>query len=388
MPIRQSPPASGPRRRRALAPALAVFALATLAALPVRAAEVERPFDRSFDAAAIHEIRVENLAGQMTVVAGTGSKIRISGTVYADRSDGATAPELADSLRIDFDATGDLLVVGAEYPTSEHRRYYYPRSAGQGVEIPEFLAWFGGSGTTTRYRGVSVRVVGSPSSGAATLYADFRIEVPPGVAVEAKNSIGLLRSDGVHGDQKLDTSAGTVEAANGSGKLVADTGSGDVHVRNHQGDVSADTGSGDVHMENVTGEKLVADTGSGDVELVACRGSIDADTGSGDVTGRDVVVGQRFRADTGSGDVRFTGDFGAVRNLYVDTGSGDVALTMSAVPSVRLKVSTGSGDIDLDVTDARVHSLRHGDLVADLGAAEGDGTIDTGSGDVRLRSNR
>jgi len=63
-----------------------------------------------------------------------------------------------------------------------------------------------------------------------------------------------------------------------------------------------------------------------------------------------------------------------------------VLLTMTAVPSVRLRVSTGSGDIDLDVADVRIRSLRHGDLVADIGKGEGDGTIDTGSGDVRLRS--
>jgi len=58
-------------------------------------------------------------------------------------------------------------------------------------------------------------------------------------------------------------------------------------------------------------------------------------------------------------------------------------LDLTAVPSVRLRISTGSGDVEVDIPDMHVRRFK-GDFVADVGRAEGDGTIDTGSGDVRL----
>jgi hypothetical protein len=50
---------------------------------------------------------------------------------------------------------------------------------------------------------------------------------------------------------------------------------------------------------------------------------------------------------------------------------------------MRLTVSTGSGDIDVDLPDMRIKKLK-GDFVADVGTAEGNGVIDTGSGNVRV----
>jgi hypothetical protein len=61
-----------------------------------------------------------------------------------------------------------------------------------------------------------------------------------------------------------------------------------------------------------------------------------------------------------------------------------VILDVAKIPSVHLRISTGSGDVDFDLPDSRVRSSR-GDYVADIGAAEGNGVIDTGSGDVTVR---
>jgi hypothetical protein len=60
-------------------------------------------------------------------------------------------------------------------------------------------------------------------------------------------------------------------------------------------------------------------------------------------------------------------------------------LALTAAPSLRLAVSTGSGDIEVDVPDMHVRRTK-GEFLADLGHAEGNGRIDTGSGDVRVTS--
>jgi Toastrack DUF4097 len=375
-----------PARRRSAGRLTVLLALAGgLAALPLFAAPYERPVEHALGSD-IRTVEIENLAGEATVERAAEGKV--AATVFAEDSAGKSGRQLAEAMDVEFEQHGDRLIVRAIYPMGSGRRIHYPRLHDDvDLEPNWLLSWLDIGGSGMRYQGRSVRVMAHSSSGVPTIWADFRIALPPGVDLKLKNLVGKIHSSDVEGRQSFDSSSGDVMVEGGKGEIVADTGSGDVDVSDFEGDVSADTGSGDVTMTKVRGERLLADTGSGDVRYVSCTGSLDADTGSGNVTGSDLVAGRSVRADTGSGDVRLSGDFSAVRKLLVDTGSGDVSLAFSAVPSVRLKVSTGSGDIDIDVDTARIRRS-HDDVIAELGDAEGDGLIDTGSGDVVLRQSR
>jgi len=361
----------------------ALLAALLLAASPALAAGAQRTVEKSF-ASPPASFEVDNLAGRMELVRATGSALRVVATVHSEASAGKSAEELGQMLDVRFDESGGVLKVAAEYPTSEWTRFHYPNpksdSSGWG--------WLGDSRSTLEYRGKRVSVVGGSSSSTPTLWVDFRIEVPSGLRVKARNAVGFVTSTGLEGPQKLDTNSGDIEVHDGAGSLDLDTGSGDIRVADHEGDVRGDTGSGDVHLERVQAGEIFADTGSGDVDLVQVSGALDLDTGSGDVVGRELSVGQRLRANTGSGNVKLAGDFSSVRDLDVDTGSGDVLLTVTGgSPSVRLTIDTGSGDVEIDLDDARVRKWK-GEVVAEIGSAEGQGVIDTGSGDVTLRRGR
>ncbi len=352
-------------------------------AAPVFAAEAERHVERTFAAQSGLVVELENLAGNVELAATPGTEIRVTGTVHAEGPSQPAADLLAGQLQVTFEEKGGKVVVKGVYPLDEYRKYHYPRHGSTGND-PWFLSWIGASGSSFKYAGREVRVVGSPGGGAATLYADFRLELPAGVGATVKNGVGLISSDGITGKQILDISSGGVRAERGSGELLVDTGSGDVEVRDHHGDVSADTGSGDVLLERVMAQKVDLDTGSGDVRLVDVAGSISADTGSGDVTGENLAVGASLVADTGSGDVKLAGDLSAIEKLSIDTGSGNVTLEASRPFDAKLDISTGSGDIDIDVAGLTVH-LDHDDFHGKLGSGKGIATIETGSGDVVLR---
>jgi DUF4097 and DUF4098 domain-containing protein YvlB len=356
-----------------------------LAAAPAAFAAETRAVERSFPAGTVRTLELENLAGRVTLVASTGA-LRVSGQISAEASAGKSAAALADSLQVEFVPTGDRLVVRANYPLGDHRRYHYPGSSDGRHDSGGswLLGWLGDFGSNVRYQNREVRVVASPAGNAATLWADFRLELPPGVAVKVRNSVGTIESTAVGGDQVLDAASGDIAATGGRGKLLADTGSGDVAVRDHDGDVTVDTGSGDVTLEQVDGAQIAADTGSGNVSLLDCRGALLVDTGSGDIRGRGLTLAARLHADTGSGDVRLAGDFSAVTDLKIDTGSGDVVLDVRGAPSVHLRVSTGSGDIEVDLPDMRVRQVK-GDFIADVAGARGQAQIDTGSGNVRIQ---
>ena len=343
-----------------------------------------RSVDRSFEAGTIRSVELQNLAGRVTIVASTGA-LRVGGQVSAEASAGESAAALADSLQVELVPEGDRLVVRAHFPLDRHTRYHYPgHGSGEGGDPSWLAGWIGAGGSSVRYQGRQVRVSGASSSSAATLWADFRLEIPAGVSVTVKNAVGSIDSTGVGGDQNLDSASGDISSIGARGALVADTGSGEVTVRDHSGDVAADTGSGDVLLEQVTGSRIAADTGSGNVSLLDCRGTLEADTGSGDIRGRGLVLGERLHADTGSGDVRLAGDFSAVTEMKIDTGSGDVVLDVRGAPSVHLRISTGSGDIEVDLPELRVRQVK-GDFVADVGDARGTAVIDTGSGNVRVK---
>ncbi len=368
--------------------------LALAALSPALAADAQRQVDRTWAArpnlSGLPHLVVElqNLAGNVTLAAAGGSEVRVSGTVHASAASAAEAERIAGLLNVTYEEVGDRWVVKAVYPLDESRKYCYPRR-GEAEELPWFLAWLDIGGSSFKYDGREVRVVSQPAVGALTLYADFRIELPAGVAVKVKDGIGVVDSTGVHGNQSLDIATGEIIVQGGEGTLSADTGSGDVQVHQQKGDVTVDTGSGDVRLEEVAAGKIDVDTGSGDIRLQGVAAAVTADTGSGDIVGRALTLGSTVAADTGSGDVYLSGDFSAVAKLDIDTGSGDVTLETnpaSAVPQVRMAIGTGSGDIALDLPATRVTRSGHSDLKAEIGAATGVATISTGSGDVTLRA--
>jgi len=362
--------------------------LALTALCPAFAADAQRQVDRTLATRPNLVVELQNLAGNITLAAASGSEVRVSGTVHAAASSAGEAERIAGLLKMTYEQVGERWIVKAVYPLDESRKYCYPRRAEE-EPLPWYLAWLDIGNSSFKYDNREVRVVSQPGGGALTLYADFRIELPPGVGVQVKDGIGAVDSTGVLGAQKLDLATGEITVRAGEGSLSADTGSGDVRISGQKGDVQVDTGSGDVRLEQVVAQKVDVDTGSGDIHLEEVSGAFFGDTGSGDIIGRALKLGATVVADTGSGDVSLSGDFTAVVKLSIDTGSGDVTLEASpasAAPQVRMAIDTGSGEIALDLPSTRVTRSGHSDLRAEIGAATGVASISTGSGDVTLRA--
>ncbi len=378
------------QRTRIVVLAVALMFLATVAT--AQTATPQKTISEQFAASAGLIVELENLAGTVTVTGG-GDQVSVSADIHADSA------ALAEQLTIDFQQQGDRLIVKAVYPVDKHDTYYYPSSSSESG----LASFFGGSRTSTRYQGRKVTVTSKSKSGAVTLYADFRIQLPAGVGAAVDNAVGNIRASGVDGPFSADTGSGSITAADGAGRFSADTGSGDVAVSDHRGDVSVDTGSGDVmlarvtgsvetdtgsgdvEMEDVEGETIEADTGSGEVRLSRVRGEISADTGSGGVEGRDVVATGRLNADTGSGGISFQGDFSEVDSISLDAGSGGVTLE-GALPPLDLEISTGSRGIDVDLPGLEIIEQDKDEEYLEARYLGGGVrvSIDTGSGRVRI----
>jgi Putative adhesin len=302
---------------------------------------------------------VENLAGTMTVLPGTGSQAEVTATLYAE------SPALLEAMRFeparDDEGRPSLRV---RYPASE-RHFRYSGSGGR---------------SETRYDGRRVKV--SRDSG-VVVYADLEVRLPPDVAgAWVRNAVGPLSASGVSGEITLDTGSGAITLSDVSGTIVADTGSGNVEASNARGRFTCDTGSGNCAVTGFRGELLSLDTGSGSLDISEVETiRLKADTGSGRVR---VSRGQAEQvvADTGSGSVDLDLGGSGLRRVKADTGSGDVRLRLPEDAAFEVRVNTGGGELESRFADAQ--PIVEDDEVVGYrrGAARIKIDVDTGSGDV------
>ena len=347
--------------QRTLVALLAGAAAATLA--QPAAAQTER-FELSGERVAIY-----NLAGQVTVVPGSGSAVVVE--VTRGGQDGA-------QLRIEQGPIEGYQTLRVIYPDNEISYRDMHRGSRTDLRVREDGTFGGGR---DRHRGSRVRIGGE--GGGLEAHADLTIRVPAGQTLSLYQAVGEVSASGVNGNLRLDTHSAPVTATDISGELVVDVGSGRVEVSGVEGDANLDTGSGSVKVSDVRGDYLRVDTGSGEVTATNISVlSLEIDTGSGGVevtraTARDVGI------DTGSGSVELelTAE---TRDISIDTGSGSVTVTLPASYGATVDIETGSGGIDLDFP-VRVRRFERDHVYGTIGDGSGSLKIDTGSGSIRIR---
>jgi len=294
-----------------------------------------------------------------------GSDITLSnliGTVRVEAASGAIATaevtrQGADGAKLTVRQSGGKLSV--VFPGKD---FVYPALGGNyesSIRVQDDGSfsgdWADNGGRTVK---ISARGTG------LTAWADIRLLIPAGARVSIKLGVGKVSLANVDGTIEVNTANGDVEGKATTGALSIDTGSGDVTLTGHKGGLTVDTGSGDISLAGVTTDLLSLDTGSGDVL----------------VTGAAVRV---IRVDTGSGDVRIelTGD---IDELSVDTGSGDVEVSAPKSLGAAVSLETSSGDITTDFPIQVTRKSGDG-LTGTIGDGKGRMSIETASGDVRLR---
>jgi Putative adhesin len=157
--------------------------------------------------------------------------------------------------------------------------------------------------------------------------ADLKVHVPQNSSLEVSLVSADLSTNGVGGNQHLQTVSGHIKGDVGGGSLQVDTVSGDVLLTAHNGrNAQIKTVSGDVGLSGTSGD-LTLNTVSGDSIVTI-----------GDVT--------RATIESVSGDLNLTtGALGAQSQLDASTVSGDVKLQFAAAPDADIDVQSFSGDI-------------------------------------------
>lgn len=339
-----------------------------------------------------HEVAVYNLAGEVLVQGGTGSR-----TTVEVRPGGRDA----QALQVEVGRLGGRETLRILYPAD--RVVYRPGTWRGTVHLPlrRDGTWAKGAAGFLGLAGRRVRI--SHEGPGLEAHADLVVTVPPGKSVALYLGVGRIAARNVQGRILLDARAGPVEASQAQGTLRIAAGSGRVTVSDLEGDLRAETGSGSVQVERMRGGRLSVDTGSGrvilsEVELdrlevetgsgaVRVQGvtadEVHLDTGSGPLEVLEARAGQA-RLETGSGSV--TVHFlERTEQLWVATGSGSVTLRLPGTMGAQVRLETGSGGVSSEIPLA-VRTGRRGILEGRMGDGRGWVRVRTGSGSVRLLS--
>jgi lia operon protein LiaG len=325
------------------------------------------------------EVAVYDLVGTVRVEPGTGSAVTAEVT---------TAGRDAGMLRVETGVLGGRQTLRVIFPRGD---VIYPGGWPGGIRgwsSTQIAVRADGRFNDHSMSGLGEllgRRVRIRASGRGTeAHADLVVRVPRGMRVSVYNGMGRISAANVEAELRLDGSATTVDARGIHGALTVDVGSGNVSVSGVDGALLVDTGSGDVSVSRIKASSVKLDTGSGTVEGdQVTAASLLVDTGSGGVRLSDVNSPDVY-CDTGSGSVTL-GLAGVVGKVRIDTGSGGVDLVVPADTGARLSADCGSGDITCDLP-IRVQHRDDDSVSGCLGNCRGSIRIDTGSGDIHVRS--
>lgn len=279
------------------------------------------------------EVIITNLAGDITLVRGSGNEVQVEARKVARGRDAADAREVLGLVTVDFVERGSRLEIRTQFPNSrdlpsQHRRNF----------------------------NVSV---------------DYAITVPVNTRVSARTVSGDIKADGVRGELSFESTSGDVVISNAERITLAKTTSGDVQVTNSTSELpfEAHTISGDVTIRQVKAPR---------VELGAISGNVSI--GDADIP--------RIEATTINGDISFTSPFKQGGRYELSTHNGTIRITVAGNNGFEVEANTFSGSIKADPSlnlkkEENPNSRRRERV---LRAVYGDGSalldITTFSGDV------
>ena len=276
------------------------------------------------------------------------------------------AKELARDIVVEAGADGDRYRIEVRYP--KHRNIH--------IDFWDFF----------KVDGVNVPVY----------EVRLTCQVPGSLAIEARETSGDIRSEGLPGSQMLRSTSGDVVVLAAAGPVEASSTSGDLQITG-AGATRARTVSGDIDLERVAGPLRVSTTSgsinvsgaqdslalssvSGDIRVDRAPRGLDVGTTSGEIVARE--VSGSVKAGSTSGDL-WLSLRGPLRGLEASTSSGEIRVNLDATIACALDMRTSSGTIAVDVPMQMKRATRR----SVTGAIRGGDTpvvLHTSSGDITV----
>jgi DUF4097 and DUF4098 domain-containing protein YvlB len=276
-------------------------------------------------------LEMENLAGDVTVTAGSGKDVSIEFVRSSRGKTDADAKAGLDRARPEVDVVGTRATVRATY-----------------MDRP------------TSY-GVST---------------DFVVKAPAGTRIVVNSLRADVHVTGIKGELKITTASGSIVLTDVGTVVEAKTGNGDVTIKGavSDGELDAGTLNGDITLTDIKARRLTANTVNGGI--VARNASCDAaslSTMTGDVLyAGSLARGGRYELTSNSGEVRFSPAGSTGYTLQATSFTGEIS---SSIPLT-------NGETSRALTNQR--PARRRATTAKVGDGSATVTLQTFSGGISI----
>ncbi len=256
-----------------------------LAILPLSLqAKIERSVEKTFAVQPGGTLNVNTQGGDVRVITGTDSEVRIVARQRFPRADSeAEADEIMSDLTFEMKQDGNNVSV----LTKQERRSGFNWS--NRVQI------------------------------------DFTITVPNRYSTD------------------LRTSGGDISVASLNGKVNAHTSGGDIELARIDGEIDVGTSGGDIELTEGTASARLRTSG-GDIRVGRIAGPAEISTSGGDI--EVSAAGSTVNASTSGGDVHATFEGGISADTSLSSSGGDIVARLAKPTAFRLDASTSGGDVE------------------------------------------
>ncbi|HEU4414838.1 MAG TPA: DUF4097 family beta strand repeat-containing protein [Candidatus Angelobacter sp.] len=318
---------------------LLVFALLSLAALPLQAATTGH-FERTLKVTGIVDLEVTSGSGNITVHQGGAGSVYVSAKIHGN--------------------SGSWLFGGGNVDERIHKIEQNPPVLQQGNTIQ-----IGRIEDRELTRNISI---------------DYDVTVPPQTRLNSNTGSGDQVISGLQLPMTAKTGSGNITVESVTADARVRSGSGNLTIKSVKGVLTCETGSGNIHAEDIAGD-VFANAGSGDVDVrQSAGGSVKAQTGSGNIKLHGVKGG--LRADAGSGDILADGE--PTSDWQLGAGSGNITLKVASQSSFNIDARTSSGTLKVNRPVTMQGSLGHNHIQGKVGNGGVLLDVHTGSGDIQV----
>jgi hypothetical protein len=265
---------------------------------------------RAFPVKEKQALHIQNLAGRVELVPGSGPTVEIEATVRVGDLAEAELKRLIDFIRwVEAPSEDAEPRWGLAFPTEDYPTVRYPVSGETKTDSD-----------TVRYLGREVRISNRRGGSTPSVEFDLRVSLPPGVRVAVDNSVGPIDAESADSPLKLSTRHGVIKLGHVRAPIDATSMYGDVLISRLDADAVVHTDRGGIVLSRVTHGQVTLSTGSGHCRIVQ-----PSETGF-----RLQYSGARPLEVVGGGVSRVTALNGGRRSEFLSRGTGGPSITVTS----------------------------------------------------------
>ncbi len=220
--------------------------------------ELARNIIKSFPVSREKMLRIENLAGRVELVPGSGPTVEVAAIVRVGDLPDEDVKRLIDDIRwVETPAQDGETRWGLAFPGNRYPTVRYPVVGETKTDS-----------TTVRYLDQSIRLSKRRAESIPSIEFDLRISLPAEARIAVFNAVGPIEARHVVAQMDVATHHGVIKLDDVRAPIIATSELGDILISRLNADAVVHTGSGGIELSRVAQGRVTLSTRSGNCRVL------------------------------------------------------------------------------------------------------------------------